>query len=229
MKRGCFSVFGFLAALAIIVGAIFVVGRDYIEKKIAGPDPVTVAATSLQGMREQARLSTFAARYVTVVTATQQRMWLSAHKTLIMPGDVRYEVDLSKLQQKDMRWDANTNTLSIVLPPIEVVGPTVDMNAIREYSGGGILMSLTDAEDQLDEANRKAAQEDLLKQARADVPMRLAREATRRAVERSFAMPLRAAGLQANVQVLFPDEVKRGNNEVWDVSPSIEEVLANRQ
>ncbi|QIG81191.1 DUF4230 domain-containing protein [Stakelama tenebrarum] len=228
MRRGCFSIFGFLAALAIIIGALFVLGRDYIEEKIVSPDPVTVAAASLQGMREQARLSTFAARYVAVVTSTQRRMGLSARKTLIMPGDVRYEVDLAKLQDKDLRWDANSNTLSVVLPPIEVVGPEVDMTRIREYSEGGILMSLTDAESALDTANREAGQKELLRQARGDTPMRLARESTRRAIERSFLMPLRAAGVEAKVQVFFPDEVGSGKNEIWDISPSIQDVLSNR-
>ncbi|TFI58685.1 hypothetical protein E2493_08600 [Sphingomonas parva] len=37
------------------------------------------------------------------------------------------------------------------------------------------------------------------------VPMRLARDAARRAIERSFAMPLKAAGKDANVAVRFLD------------------------
>jgi hypothetical protein len=228
VKQGCFAAFGFLAALAILAAAIFVLGRDYIEQKFVGPDPVTVASASLQGLREQSRLSTFAARYVAVVTSKQSRLGLTAKKTLIMPGNVRYEVDLSKIKQENLRWDAGSNTLSIVLPPIEVVGPEVDMNQIREYSEGGILMRFTDAEDKLDAANRQAGQRELMRQAKEETPMRLARNATRRAVESSFVMPLRAAGLDANVRVYFPDEVNANDNEIWDISPSIEQVLENR-
>jgi len=47
----------------------------------------------------------------------------------------------------------------------------------------------------------------LRKQAAAPTPMRLAREAARQAVERSFAMPLSAAGIEsAQVVAHFADE-----------------------
>ena len=79
----------------------------------------------------------------------------------------------------------------------------------------------------LDAANRKAGQEELVRQAREETPMRLAKEATRRAVERSFAMPLKAAGIDANVSVYFPDE-RGGSTERWDTSRRPEEVIANK-
>jgi hypothetical protein len=220
-------VIGAVAALILVIGGGFWFLGDQIKRQFAAPSPVTVAQASLEGLREQNRLSTFAARYVAVVTSTQSRLGLSAKKTLIMPGMIRYEVDLSKLQQRNLKWDAGANKLTITLPPVEVVGPEVDINNIREYGEGGILMSLTNVEDKLDEANRKAGQAELVRQAREETPMRLARDATRRAVERSFLMPLKAVGVNATVEVLFPDEVK-GPSEQWDVSRSIEDVLANR-
>lgn len=227
MRRGCFAFLGALAAFAVVAAAAWMLGKDYLNKQF-DPDPTTVAAASLQGLREQNRLSTFAARYVAVVTSRQSRLGLSAQKTLIMPGMVRYEVDLAKLKDSDVVWDGGTNTLTVHLPPVEIVGPQVDLNAIREYGEGGILMRLTDAEDRLDAANRNAGQRELVRQAREEMPMRLARNATRRAVESSFSMPLRAAGLEANVEVLFPDERRGPRTEMWDVSPSAKEVLRNR-
>lgn len=227
MMQGCLKLLGVLALMVLAAaGALWGFGQ-YVKHSTAGSDPVTIANASLQGLREQNRLSTFAARYVAVVTSEQSRLGLSARKTLIMPGMVRYEVDLSRLEQEDLEWNPETNKLSIKLPPLEVVGPQVDMNNIREYDQGGILMSLTDAEEKLDTANRKAGQAELVRQAREETPMRLAREATRRAVQRSFAMPLRAAGIQAEVEVYFPDERSSQDREPWDVSPSIGEVYAN--
>ncbi|WP_204271705.1 hypothetical protein, partial [Escherichia coli] len=70
--------------------------------------------------------------------------------------------------------------------------------------------------------------QELLRQAQSGPYMRMAREATRRAVERSFAMPLRATGIDAQVRVLFPDEANR-STERWDVSRRPEEVLGNRE
>ncbi len=214
---------GSVAILLIVVLALMWAAQSYVGKKLS-PDPVTIANASLQGLQEQNRLSAFAARYVAVVTSKQTRLGLTAQKTLIMPGMVRYEVDLGKLTQRDVTWDAETNTLGVRLPPVEVDQPQVDLSAIRAYDGGGILMSLTNAEKDLDTANRKAAQAELVRQARAPMMMKLARDATRRAVERSFAMPLRAAGIDATVKVRFTDET---NDERWDTSRSLREVLEN--
>ncbi len=227
LKNGCLGLVGAFLALIVVIGGGFWFLGDSIKRQFASPSPVTVAQASLEGLREQNRLSTFAARYVAVVTSSQSRLGLSAKKTLIMPGMVRYEVDLSKLEQRNLSWDAGANKLTITLPPVEVVGPEVDINNIREYGEGGILMSLTNIEDQLDQANRKAGQVELVRQAREEMPMRLARDATRRAVERSFSMPLKAVGVSATVEVLFPDEVK-GPREQWDVSRNPADVIANR-
>lgn len=106
-----------------------------------------------------------------------------------------------------MSWDASAHTLDVRLPEIEIAGPDVDINAVREYGSGGILSALTNANQQLDQANRDRAVADLRKQATAAVPMRLAREAARQAIERSFAMPLTAAGFKdVKVVARFPTE-----------------------
>lgn len=216
------ALIGVAVAIALLVAGFFAI-RSYLSNRFA-PDPTTVAAATLNGMREQNRLSAFMASYVAVVTSEQSRLGLSARKTLIMPGMVRYEVDLAKLTERDVGWDAEARLLKVTLPPIDLVGPQVDLNAVREYDGGGLLMKLTNAEDRLDAANRRAAQAELLRQAQAPTPMRIAREATRRAVERNFALPLRAAGLDARVEVRFADE--RRSTEQMDRSTPLSEALA---
>jgi hypothetical protein len=214
-----------LSVVALLVG-LWLILRTVSGSWFAAPAPESIAQASLQSMREQARLNVFAARYVAVVTSTQTRLGLQAQKTLIMPGDVRYEVNLAALTQDMVRWDAETETLSVTLPPIEVSQPQIDINAMQEYSGGGLLMRLTDAEGALDQANREAGQRSLMQQAQGPMPMRLARDAAKRAVARSFALPLRAAGLTANVEVRFADEPRGRNLEYMDRSTPLEEVLS---
>ncbi len=213
-----------LLALAALI-ALWGVQR-YVESRLT-PDPTTIASASLEGLREQNRLSTFAARFVAVVTSRQSQLGFSTEKTLIMPGMVRYDVDLAKLTQRDVTWNAETRVLGVRLPAVEVDGPQIDLNALREYSSGGLLATLTDAEKRLDTANRRAGQVELMRQAREPAMIRLARDATRRAVERSFAMPLRAAGVDATVTVRFADEPV-ANSERWDASRSLQDVLGNR-
>jgi len=218
------ALIGGLVAIAILAAGFFAL-KSYLTSKFA-PDPETIVSSTLSGMREQNRLTSFVASYVAVVTSEQSRLGLTARKTLIMPGTVRYEVDLGKLGPRDLRWDEAAKQLTVTLPPVEIAGPQVDLNAIREYDGGGLLMRITNAEERLDQANRNAAQAELLRQAKAPTPMRIAREATRRAVERNFALPLRAAGLDARVVVRFPDEGRSA--EQMDRSTPLNEVLGTR-
>lgn len=187
-----------LAAIALLGGAGFWYARQQIAPAIS-----SVVASSLESLHEQNRLTAFAARFVTVVTSRKGLYGLNAEKTLIVPGMVRYEVDLAKLKQKDLRWDAATQTLRVTLPPIEIAGPEFDLGAIREYQSGAVLMALTDAERQLDAQNRAKAQADMIAQARAEPMLRLARDASQRAIERSFALPLAAAGIEGKVIVGF--------------------------
>jgi len=212
-----------VALLLALIVAVLGVGYLALRRAETGPSPETIAAASLQGLREQNRLSAFAARFVAVVTSTQTRFGLSAKKTLILPGTVQYQVDLAKLTARDVRWDAATKTLAVTLPPVEVSAPEIDMRAVREYDSGGLLMALTSAETVLDAANRAAAVSELAQQARASVTMRLAQEATRRAVESNFAMPLRAAGVEAKVVVRFAGEPD-GTRSVVDGSTPLSEI-----
>jgi len=193
--------------VALVLGVVVGTSTGIADRIFGGPKAETIAASSLESMRAQNRLIAFAARYVSVTTSTTSRFGFSAKRTLILPGDVRYELDLSKLQPGDVKWDGASHTLSVKLPEIEIAGPDVDLNAVQEYGAGGVLSALTNANQNLDQANRASAVADLRKQAQAEVPMKLAREAARAAVERSFAMPLVAAGFKdAKVVARFPTE-----------------------
>jgi len=198
-----------MVAVALVLGVVVGVTTGVADWIFGGPNPKTIASASLESMRAQNRLVAFVARYVSVVSSERQRLGglVSSERTLIMPGDVRYELDLSKLQPDDVSWDGSSHTLSVKLPEIEIAGPDVDINAVKEYGGGGVLSSLTNANQQLDQANRARAVTDLRKQATAEVPMRLAHQAARQAVERSFGMPLLAAGFKdVKVVARFPTE-----------------------
>jgi hypothetical protein len=216
---------------ALILGALLgalLVGTLRIGSWFDGPDPESIATASLQSIREQSRLTAFSARFVSVVTSSQKRFGLTSQKTLIMPGNVRYEVDLARLRQQDVRWNEGSKTLSILLPALEVSPPEIDLTQIREYGGDGLLATLTKAEDRLDASNRQAGQQELMRQARQPMPMRLARDSAKKAVARSFAMPLRAAGLEANVEVRFVDEGSKEPSYL-DRSRRMEDVLKERQ
>ena len=200
-----------LAIAAVVVALLvgFLAGgiADIGNKLFGGPDPESVVNSSLESMHAQNRLVPFVARFVSVTSSRQEKFGLAAERTLILPGTVRYELDLAKIDREDLDWDGAIKTLTVRLPEIEIAGPEVDLKAAREYGSGGILSAISAADSRLDDANRGLAVADLRKQAATPTPMRLAREAARDAVERSFAMPLTAAGIRdAKVVAHFASE-----------------------
>ena len=218
-----------MIVVALALGLLLGVTTGIADRIFGGLNPKTIATSSLESMRAQNRLIAFVARYVSVTTTQESRFGLSAKRTLILPGDVRYELDLSKLQPKDVTWDGPSKTLRVQLPEIEIAGPDVDLAAAQEYGQGGILSALTNANQQLDSANRAKAVADLRKQAQGAVQMRLAHQAARAAIERSFAMPLLAAGFKdVKVVARFPTE---GSNEpsYIDLSTPYNEAIAEAQ
>ncbi len=186
-----------LSLILLTIGAFW-----WLDRRVSLPVE-TVMASSLQSLHEQNRLSAFAARFVTVVTSRKEQMGFAAEKTLIMPAMVRYEVNLGTLTASDLHWDAASKTLTIHLPPVEISGPEFDLAQTREYGSGAVLMTLTDAERLLDQSNRAKAKADVIAQAKAPAMIKLAQDATTRAVAHSFALPLKAAGVEAKVAVAF--------------------------
>ena len=214
---------GFMILLGTLAWSLFL----RVESRI-NPDPVSIASASLSSLQEQNRLTVFSASYNATVTTTLTKLGLSARKTLIMPGTVRYELDLAKLEAENVRWDARDNTLYVEMPAIEIARPEVHIEQIQTYDDGGILIALTDAENILDQANRKKGVEELAKQARNPVQMRLARESARRAVRHNFAIPLQAAGVEVKIDAFFPYERSR-YKERWDYSRPIRKVMAEQK
>jgi hypothetical protein len=196
-----------MVVVALVLGVLLGMTSGLAGRIFGGPNPKTIATSSLESMRAQNRLIAFVARYVSVTTSETSRFGFSTKRTLILPGDVRYELDLARLQSADVTWDNSSKTLQVKLPEIEIAGPDVDLSAAQEYGEGGIVSALTNSDEQLDQANRARAVADLRKQAQGQVPMRLAREAARQAVQRSFAMPLTAAGFKdVKVVARFPTD-----------------------
>jgi hypothetical protein len=207
------------------LAGLLLIAASWIVTRSVSPSPETISSASLKGIREQNRLTAFVANYSAVVTSEQRRFGLSARKTLIMQGLVRYEVDMAKLASNDVRWDADTNTLRVRIPDIEVAAPQIDLKSIQEYNDGGVLTALTDAERVLDSANRSKGLAELSRQAEGPVPMRFAREAARRAIVQNFTVPMKAAGIDAKVEAKYGSELVGKVDTRWDYSTPLEEIM----
>ena len=207
-ERPRWGMVGCLLVLLCIAGLVWWgssrVGEWWDRKST--PSAETIVSGSLEGLRAQNRLSAFVASYVATATTRISQFGLEARMTTIIPGTVRYEVDMARLRPQDVTWNAASGTLSVVMPPVEVERPQIDLNRIQKYDSGGVLIRYGDIRARLERSNQTKGQAELIRQARAATPMGLAKDATRRAIEQSFALPLRAAGLTATVRVRFADE-----------------------
>ncbi len=90
-------------------------------------------------------------------------------------------------------------------------------------------MALAGSESELDRSNRQSAQDELMRQARGAAPMQQARQAAMREVARAFALPLRAAGVEASVAVRFVDPAGREEATFLDRPRRLEERVRDRQ
>lgn len=191
------------------------------------PDAQAIAATALLSVQEQGRIAVHSARFVAVASARSGGL-IEAERSLIVPGDVSYEVDLARIGRERLAWNEANATLTVTLPPLEVAGPRVDWAQARVGGDGGILVALAGGEGEMDQANRQRAQADLLRQAREEPVLRTARDAAMRLVARSFAMPLRAAGIDASVAVRFVDPAGEEQGAYLDRRHPIEDAVRRR-
>ncbi len=201
------TVIALIAGLLLGAGALFF----WQQQTPAKPDVRTIASASLNAVRAQNRLSVFAGRFTVAVTSRATKFGLAAEKTMIVPATVRYEIDYAKLTPEDLSWDETTGTLQVDLPAIEISDPEIDMARVRDYGEGAVLMTLGNAEDALDAANRNKVAGAVRQEAEAPVMLDMARTAARDAVARGFRLPLEAAGVDATVNVRFPDEAGSGS------------------
>ena len=169
-----------LAIAIVLIGALIalaLVGWNQLRTAFAPAPPETIVSASLEALKEQNVLVPFTARFVADPTSRIRKLGLTAQKTLIVPGTVRYELDLGALTARDVAWDAAAGTLTVTLPPLRLSAPEMDPAGAVAYRDGELVLALTDAERQLDAANWKAAREEIAVQARGATPMKLARTA----------------------------------------------------
>jgi hypothetical protein len=154
----------------------------------------------LVAVRRQQRLLVLSARLVEPVTSARETTVgpvtvAVTRQTAILPATVHYAMDLTRMTAADLLWDAETRTLSIRRPAVEPMEPTIDWAQALTYEDGGLATVLTDVSANLKRDNEAKAPARFAAQARSAELMALANDAADAALERTFALPLAAAGM----------------------------------
>ena len=208
------------------VGAVALLG--VVAGVAAGPERLTQACVSvglceaqdvtgalLAAVQKQNRLTVFAARLVEAVTSTREIRLLpggmgpvveTVRLTSIVPAEVAYSVDLSGLTAADLSWDADTSTLTVRRPPVQVGAPAVRWDKAQHYSDGSFIADLNKADAGLLADNQKAAPGSFQRLAAAPDLVAMADRAADEALATSLRLPLVAVGhVDAKVVVLRKD------------------------
>lgn len=164
---------------------------------------------------------------VTTVDPGLFRFLRSAQKATL-PYSVTYQLDLSKLDTDDYRWDAKNCVLRVTIPDVAPTAPNIDETRRRTLATDGMFVT-REAYDNLNRRAALLATRAAATEAKKPVHLNAARANARKSVANLLETPLSVAGLgDVTVEVAFPFDGTR-SSEQWDVSPSIAEVLARHK
>ena len=218
-----------IAVVLVALGAYYLYQREQ-QKQEEYQTSLGLARVLSATFEKQAKLNVgevAGALDITTVDPGMFRALRSAQK-VTLPYSVSYQLDLSGLDSKDYRWDAERRTLRVAIPDVVPTKPNIDETRRRTLATAGLFVT-REAYDNLNRRAATLATNAANTEAKKPVHLNAARANARAAVARLLETPLDVAGLgDVRVEVAFPfDGVHAG--EQWDVSPSIAEVLAEHQ
>ena len=167
-------------------------------------DVVATLVTSVHKMND---LSVFGAQLYSIVKTPHEGLIDALDTTtwVIVPGSVRYVVNLSTLDRGNFNWDAKTRTLVVVVPDPVPTEANID-GARARVLVDGVDLATGDDRERILQKSLAVARDDIGRKARETFFMGSAREAGRAALQANFAAPLVAAGLNPIVTVRFRSE-----------------------
>jgi len=187
----------FLAALAAL--AWF----GFLKPEKLG-DPL---ATSLVAFEKQNRLTVFSAQLAPVVASDDTRYFglVKSKQVAVIPARVDYTLDLSAMNRDRLKWNEESKTLDVQLPPLTLSRPNLD-EARAQYLREGVFIT-REAQDKLNRNTTRLAEQQATTNAANPVLMNLARAAAKDAIRQNLAIPLQVAGYgDVTVRVRFDGE-----------------------
>jgi hypothetical protein len=158
------------------------------------------------------------------VTSVNQGSVFNSSLRGTLPFSVDYFVDLSGLTPSDVRYDAGAKRLLVTVPDVTVADPRIDLARGEMDNAKGWWVSRAASQALVTRSMKMAGSQ---AEATANEPANLnrAREEGRQRIAKLLDVPLSAAGYDGmTVEVRYIGE-GQSNDERWDVSRSIQEVL----
>lgn len=170
-------------------------------------DPV---GSAMLAFEKQNSLTVFSSRFEVVAesvntTSVGPLDLAETRQASIIPANVEYRVDLSGMGRERMRWDADSETLSVVLPPLRISRPNLDEAQAKTFTEG--VWVTRNASRELNRNNSLQAERKAAAFAKNPEVLALARQAAKEAVRQNLAVPMQVAGYgDVTVDVRFDGE-----------------------
>lgn len=184
--------------------------KAFFEEELG--DPV---ASAMLAFEKQNSLTVFSSRFEVVAESEDTRGILNldllrSRQAAIIPATVEYRLDLAQMDRDRFDWNAESETLRVVLPPLKISRPNLDEARARVFTEGNWVTR--DASADLARNNSQQAERRAAAFARNPQVMALARNAAIEAVRQNLATPLSVAGYEdATVEVMFAGEAAPAN------------------
>lgn len=175
-------------------------------------DPV---GSAMLAFEKQNSLTVFSSRFEVVAESVDRRGLLNidlleSRQAAIIPATVEYRLDLSSMDRDRFAWDAESETLLVVLPALRISRPNLDEAAQTTFTEGTYVTR--DASTDLARNNSQQAERKAAAFAKNPEVLALARQAAKDAVRQNLAIPLQIAGYgDVTVAVRFDGEAPPGN------------------
>ena len=170
-------------------------------------DPV---GSAMLAFEKQNSLTVFSSRFEVVAESVDTRGVLNidlleSRQAAIIPATVEYRLDLSSMDRDRFAWDEESETLSVILPPLRISRPNLDEGAQKTFTEGTYVSR--DASADLARNNSQQAERKAAALAKNPEVLQLARQAAKEAVRQNLAIPLEVAGYgDVTVEVRFDGE-----------------------
>ena len=174
-------------------------------------DPV---GSAMLAFEKQNSLTVFSSRFEVVAQSVNTTSLgpidlLESRQATIIPAQVEYRVDLAKVGKDRLQWDADSQTLTVTLPPLRTSRPNLDEAQAKTFTEG--VWVTRDANQELSRNNSLVAERKAAQFAKNPEVLALARNAAREAVRQNLAIPLQVAGYEdSSVEVRFDGEDTSG-------------------
>ncbi len=178
-----------------------------LARWLSGDADVDVIGTVATSVRSMNQLTVFEARLFSIARTTDIGWFkpLDTATYVIVPGAVRFVVNLSAVDRRNLNWDPETATLIAVLP--DPVPGDVNVDGARaRVIVDGIDLASGDKREAILKQSLRVAGDDMKRQAGQAFFLQAARTAARTALTQNLTAPLIATGLKPRVVVRFQGE-----------------------